>query len=563
MDIKPKVLKIQGFGSYQSEQEITFSGKGGVNLVTGRNEVDEAIGANGAGKSTIWEALTWCLFGRTSRGLKSKAIVNRCDENVTIVTVDIEVDREAISIRRTQNPNSIVITRAFSDPLKATQDEIEALLGFGFEVWVSAFYRSQFSLCFLDLKPAERLSMISTIVGLDVWDKCYEESKKQKNLLKIKIGDTLNSSDRESARAESYEEVKKNLEVQVNQATDADIGPEPSVVYWDTDDDDELHKTRAICSQARATISKNHRQIKIEKSRKRPSNCPTCKRPYENSHECEKALTNTIETLETAIKSLEKELDFNEAKLGPLIAEKEAHDKTISEHRTWSEKKVEYEGKKAHTKIIQGEIDKINSSIEISNSLKTAFDEKASALESEYAVTSEAVDYFKDLRFFAIKSACHSLQISANCALNEMGLEGWEFRLTTEQPNSTGGVKKGIFIEVISPSNDTLVPWECWSGGESQRLRLAVSVGFSDQVKHHLGLKFDFEIWDEPTVRLDEDGVSELYEFLHQRGREGVEVWVVEHRGLGSIDCTDSVVVSKTSSGSRITQNTGARLKIS
>ena len=60
MKIKFKYVKLQNFRSYKNETIFTFDDKG-LSLIFGKN---------GAGKSTIFRALIWCLTGTDSEGIK-------------------------------------------------------------------------------------------------------------------------------------------------------------------------------------------------------------------------------------------------------------------------------------------------------------------------------------------------------------------------------------------------------------------------------------------------------------------------------------------------------------
>ena len=65
--MKPLKLTISAFGSYAGEVTIDFSGvQSGIFLITGDT---------GAGKTTIFDAITYALYDRTSGGIRSGAMM--------------------------------------------------------------------------------------------------------------------------------------------------------------------------------------------------------------------------------------------------------------------------------------------------------------------------------------------------------------------------------------------------------------------------------------------------------------------------------------------------------
>ena len=87
--MKVTSLTIQNFMAI-GQAELSLSDKGLV-LIQGVNDTDSSAESNGAGKSTIADALLWCLYGETRPDLSADKVVNRTagkDTQVTAVIVE-------------------------------------------------------------------------------------------------------------------------------------------------------------------------------------------------------------------------------------------------------------------------------------------------------------------------------------------------------------------------------------------------------------------------------------------------------------------------------------------
>jgi len=80
--------------------------KGIKELTVNFGEVTEITGANATGKSTIFDAFTWCLFGKDANG-KTDFEIKRKENGVVVprieheVTAILEVNGEEVSLTRT------------------------------------------------------------------------------------------------------------------------------------------------------------------------------------------------------------------------------------------------------------------------------------------------------------------------------------------------------------------------------------------------------------------------------------------------------------------------------
>jgi exonuclease SbcC len=148
-------------------------------------------GHNGAGKSSILDAITWSLWG--------KARAKRDDELIHIGQADMQVqldfEQEGIVYRvlrrRTRRGRSstgtldLMILRDDDAPLiinevntRLTQSKINDILRLDYETFVnSAFLQQGRADAFTIKTPAERKRILSDILGLDQW-KVYEERAK-------------------------------------------------------------------------------------------------------------------------------------------------------------------------------------------------------------------------------------------------------------------------------------------------------------------------------------------------------------------------------------------------
>ena len=156
---------------------------------------------------------------------------------------------------------------------------------------------------------------------------------------------------------------------------------------------------------------------------------------------------------------------------------------------------------------------------------------------------------FKQLRLWLVDQALSELSVHVNNSLVELGLRQWSVEFSVERETKAGTTSRGFEILISSPRSPDRVPWEAWSGGETQRLRIALTVGLAELVRARMPDPPVIEVWDEPTAHLGTEGVRDLMEFFNERAN-GRQVWIVDHRSLdsGLFDQTWTVVKDLTGS---------------
>src|SRR5580658_9911096 len=87
----PQRVKLSGFLSYKEEQEIRFD----------ESPLWMLSGSNGSGKSSIFDAVTYALFGHHRGGSQSAVELINKDSNTLSVEFDFTVEKQLYRIKRT------------------------------------------------------------------------------------------------------------------------------------------------------------------------------------------------------------------------------------------------------------------------------------------------------------------------------------------------------------------------------------------------------------------------------------------------------------------------------
>jgi DNA repair exonuclease SbcCD ATPase subunit len=183
-------VDIKNFLSFQRET-LKLDNLGLV-LVQGQNLDSDAADGNGSGKSAlIVEALLWCLFGRTARGIKGSSIVRKRSQDGCAVCVVWSEGYNTYSVIRYQDHqkggNSLrfkVTSDVQSKDLtqtdkRRTQEQINKTLGFNYDVALHAMVLGQKSLSFAGATDATKKQIFETVLDFETLRAAEDRAKKQ------------------------------------------------------------------------------------------------------------------------------------------------------------------------------------------------------------------------------------------------------------------------------------------------------------------------------------------------------------------------------------------------
>lgn len=148
--MKIKSVSINNF-LVIGEAKISLDDRGLV-LVQGDNKDDGSANSNGAGKSSLVDAISWCLFGITARGVTGDEVVNNKIGKNCRVSVDIDDDGTLYQINRFRKhrdgKNNLNVIDGGGGELtcgttKLTQELIDKIVGCSSDVFNAAVYAGQ------------------------------------------------------------------------------------------------------------------------------------------------------------------------------------------------------------------------------------------------------------------------------------------------------------------------------------------------------------------------------------------------------------------------------------
>ncbi|KKL82691.1 hypothetical protein LCGC14_1982210, partial [marine sediment metagenome] len=455
----------------------------------------------------------------------------------------------------------------------------------------------QFSQMFFDLKPRDKLSVFTELLNLDYWLECSQrvtstlsvlredQLEAEKTLARLEgvrseLKNTLNSTTAEAeekttSSSNSQRVLKRKL--RKIKAEKLDLRKQATNLLERIETrrirDDELAAKIGKLAKEHDPITATMREVEgnikeleihienLDNSflslKKAKDICPTCKQKISPQHrrfEQQRIAKKKVEHVgelkmwKVEYKALLKSLD---EKINHLEVAKQKLDHSKSAKLYLSLNSIN-----SDIKELDNEISSINNQIVQLDQLSNSYAKKIRKckkrlkrnkqkmkeikkslveLDNDIHQTRYWVQGFKDIRLFEVDEALISFQVEVNSYLADLGMADWSVNMEVERETKAGKLSRGFRI-MVDPgigSNSSPKPWEAWSGGEGQRLRLAGTLALSNLILHQFNRDCNIQIFDEKLYWLSGTGEEDMLNLLRTIAiQEEKQIWVVDQHAL-------------------------------
>jgi len=182
---KPIRFEFSNMFSYGEDNIINFEKVGGLMGL---------FAPNASGKSSLFDAISFCLFDRCSRAFKAANIMNNrkadfhCELHFQVEGIDYHIRREARMVNKGKNvkvdvqfwrSNGTEKESLNGTERRDTNSVIEQYVGRYEDFVMTALSLQGNNALFIDKSQSERKDLLAQFMGLDIFDKLYEAGSEE------------------------------------------------------------------------------------------------------------------------------------------------------------------------------------------------------------------------------------------------------------------------------------------------------------------------------------------------------------------------------------------------
>ena len=564
MAIKFTDLELRNFMSYGNQITKVNLDNNAVTLIVGENLDDQSAGSNGVGKTTIANALTYCLYDKALVDIKVDELINNTNTKNMVVVVRFYKDGDAyyeitrarkwekrgntfLSIKR--NPVENVFTDNHDITSTTANYQIQSIIGMDYHMFIRIIVISATHQSFLRLPVSS-----GTVNQVDFIEQLFDLGilTEKSEVLKQFMKDTNKSIDGENNAIQQYEKELAKYESRVAKARQR-------VAEWDGGIKDKINKLNKQLAEADgididaekakfnkvetlksnikelngvitqnvkdlADIKKKLKEVEHEYSHLKDGHCPYCNQSFRNEERQERIKTEIVQ-YEHGIKNLTETIN-------EMSDQKDSMDDCKSE----LERELKVKNIDQITEIFNNRHNIMDEIVKLQNSTNVYL----GVLEDEQKEVPDKVetDLLDELLKIKVhQDFLHKLLTKKDSTIRKAILNQNLPYLNQRMYyhlESLGMIYKVQFNQDMTPCISHFgrqLSFNNLSNGQQARVNIAISMSFRDilqKLHEQVNIMFLDECLD---VGLDNSGVSAAVKMLkHKAKDEKLSMFVISHR---------------------------------
>jgi len=515
------------------------------------------VGQNGAGKSTMLDALSFALFGKAHRNISKPQLVNSINNKGCLVEVTFNVLGSDFKVVRGIKPNVFEIWKGEtmmnqSSHAKEYQKILEQNI---LKLTHKSFHQivvlgSSSFIPFMQLSAQNRREVIEDLLDINVFSKMNSILKEKTSLLKDNIKDVSHQIEVNKTKVEAQKKYIRDVkainkeakeeklklieehrdEIETLNAANTELSSNVEDKLSPTTDSKIRKEAKVKELQAYETKFQNDIRKLVKDVKFFESNdiCPSCSQPITEETKQEhilegkekaKQLQEALETASTSItKHVEciKSLDLILDDCREWQAHIHANNQSISQFQSAINR-------------TQAEIEKIDSSVDLDAAVSDLdqLEDNGNELVENKLVLSEQLNYniimSTMLKDTGIKTKIVKQYLPVINKLCNQYLQILDFFVSFDLDEA--------FQETIRSRFRDNFSYDSLSEGEKQRIDLALLFTWRQIAKMKNSVATNLLILDETfDSSLDHDGIDNLMKIIYTLG-ESTNVFVISHKG--------------------------------
>ena len=514
------------------------------------------VGHNGAGKSTMLDAISFALFGKPHRNINKPQLLNSINQKACVVEVEFSIGNSEFKIVRGLKPNLFEIWKNGtminqSSHAKEYQKILEQNI---LKLNHKSFHQvvvlgSSSFIPFMQLAAGHRRDVIEDLLDINVFSKMNVLLKEKSNSLKDMIKDitynleisknkietqnkyirdvreltnaniSKNKHEIQSSKEESEKLQSENQELSA--AIEKSQGPVEEEINKLSDKKQSLLQYQAQFKQQMTTV------VKDAKFYEDNDTCPTCTQDISETVRQEKLsiakakakeLQSATDKANTEGTSVEESLQRVHSQLSD-IREKQSTIHSNNQTIARLQKSISQLEKEINGSVV-ADLDEAKEELSRLVGDKDNLLEEKLKLSDEYSYNSVMSEMLKDT---GIKTKIIKQYMPVINKLVNQYLQILDFFVHFDLDES--------FQETIRSRHRDEFTYDSFSEGEKQRIDLALLFTWRQIAKMKNSVATNLLILDETfDSSLDHDGVENLLKILHTLG-DDTNIFVISHKG--------------------------------